>query len=120
MDYTSENCPFCFLDKKIEVIAENNLAFAIYDIFPVTKGHTLIITKRHCPNFFDTTSDEKIAIFSLIEKLKQQLEEKYQPEGFNIGVNINEAGGQTVPHTHNTLSLVILETQRILEVELEM
>ncbi len=100
MDYNKSNCPFCFLDKKIKVIKYNDLAFVIYDIFPVSKGHCLVITKRHVSNFFDITNEEKLAILNLVDQMKNELHKKYNPDGFNLGVNINEAAGQTVPHVH--------------------
>lgn len=100
MDYTKDNCPFCKLSDKIEVICENELARATYDIFPVNKGHALIIPKRHFPSFFDITKEEYIAVFDLIEKVKVVLDEKFNPDGYNIGINVNAAAGQTVPHVH--------------------
>ena len=92
-----DNCIFCNMDS---YIVENELAYAIYDKFPATKGHMLIIPKRHIESFFDTTIEEKIAMFDLIDQSKNLLDEKYRPDGYNVGVNINEAGGQTVFHVH--------------------
>ncbi|WP_320110968.1 HIT family protein [Draconibacterium orientale] len=100
MDYTTVNCPFCLERNTREIIAENDLAYAAFDIFPVSEGHCLVITKRHVSNFFETTSSEKEALFSLVNELRLVLEKKYNPAGFNIGININEAAGQTVPHVH--------------------
>lgn len=99
MDYTKENCPFC-LEKDSRLIIENELAFAIFDIFPVSKGHCLVITKRHIPDFFEVTPEEISALFSLVKEMKTIIEEKYHPAGYNIGVNVNETAGQTVPHVH--------------------
>ena len=79
---------------------ENELAYAMFDIFPVSKGHCLIITKRHISNFFEATPEEMGALFSLAKEVKKIIEEKYHPAGFNIGVNVNEVAGQTVPHVH--------------------
>lgn len=99
MDYTKENCPFC-LERDTRMIMENKLAYAMFDIFPVSKGHCLVITKRHIPDFFEATPEEIGALFSLAKEAKTVIEEKYKPSGFNIGVNINETAGQTVPHVH--------------------
>jgi diadenosine tetraphosphate (Ap4A) HIT family hydrolase len=100
MDYTSENCPFCHRSKRIEVICENDYAWATLDIYPVNPGHALIIPKRHFPSFFDITKKEYFAVFDLIKKVKDILNEKFQPDGYNIGININESAGQTIPHVH--------------------
>lgn len=100
MDYTKDTCPFCLERSTQKIIAENDLAYASFDIYPVSKGHCLVITKRHVSDFFETTSAEKEALFSLANQIKLMLEKKYNPDGFNIGFNINEAAGQTVPHVH--------------------
>jgi diadenosine tetraphosphate (Ap4A) HIT family hydrolase len=82
------------------IILENDLAYARYDGFPVNEGHMLIITKRHMENFFHTTEDEKKAIFDLVSMCKILLDEKYNPDGYNIGMNCGASAGQTVMHTH--------------------
>lgn len=93
------SCIFCNYPKK-RIIAENELAIAIYDTFPVNRGHTLIIPKRHFESFFHATADEVNAIYELIQVLKKKLDVEYKPDGYNIGVNIGEAAGQTVMHLH--------------------
>ncbi len=92
-------CPFCNYNKEF-FIAKNNLCFAIYDKTPVTKGHSLIIPFRHFDNYFDATKDEKIAILDLIEEVKNILDSKFNPDGYNLGVNIGKHAGQTVWHVH--------------------
>ena len=94
-----KDCLFCTYNKK-EYIAENELAFAIFDHFPVNEGHALIIPKRHFQNFFDATEEEIGKIYSLIHEVKKIVDEKYRPTGYNVGVNIGYDGGQTVMHLH--------------------
>ncbi|MEQ8235163.1 MAG: HIT family protein [Syntrophomonadaceae bacterium] len=91
------NCVFCEMST---YIASNDLAFAIYDKYPVNPGHILIIPKRHVSDYFDTTTEERQAFNELIEECKTILEEKYSPDGYNIGVNCGEPAGQTVFHVH--------------------
>ena len=100
MDYTKENCPFCLERNMREIIAENELAYAAFDIYAVSQGHCLIITKRHIESFFEATQEEVQALFSLVTEVKGILEQRYNPDGFNIGINVNDAAGQTVPHVH--------------------
>lgn len=92
------HCPFCTTDR--DRIAENDLAFAIYDGFPVNPGHALIIPKRHVANFFELTPDERVACFDLLSEVQEIVTSAYRPDGYNVGVNINEAGGQTIFHVH--------------------
>jgi diadenosine tetraphosphate (Ap4A) HIT family hydrolase len=92
-------CPFCSLTKE-RVVLSNKLWFAAWDKYPVNKGHILIIPFRHISSYFDTTDEEKIALLAMIEKCKELLDEKFQPDGYNIGINIGQAAGQTVMHLH--------------------
>src|ERR1051326_4607954 len=90
-----------FLDAaKSSWIASNDLAFAIRDRFPVTPGHTLIVTRRVVADWFSATSAERLAILDLIDLVKKQLVEDVHPDGFNVGFNAGTAAGQTVPHLH--------------------
>lgn len=90
-------CIFCNPEK---VILENSLALAIYDGYPVSTGHMLIISKRHVSNFFDTTSEERQALNALLNEAKRWLDEKHHPDGYNIGINCGESAGQTIMHLH--------------------
>lgn len=95
-------CAFCeiYNNQKEKVIAENELAFAIFDNYPVNIGHTLVIPKRHFEGFFDVTQEEISAIYSLLHECKAIIDEKYKPTGYNVGINIGYDAGQTVMHLH--------------------
>ncbi len=94
-----EKCPFCNVAKN-KIITSNSLAFAIYDNTPVNKGHVLVIPFRHFSNYFEATKEEKYAIIDLIEEVKRIIDEKFSPQGYNLGVNIGLCSGQTVMHVH--------------------
>jgi diadenosine tetraphosphate (Ap4A) HIT family hydrolase len=70
------------------------------DGFPISSGHALIIPKRHIASLFDATREEREALFDLLEHVKTELMERYNPDGFNIGINDGTAAGQTVMHLH--------------------
>ncbi|MBM7571697.1 HIT family protein [Aquibacillus albus] len=92
-------CPFCSKNElKIEL--ENDLAMAFFDKYPVQKGHLLIIPKRHAETYFEASSEEIMAIHSLIREGKRLIDEQFVPDGYNIGVNIGKFGGQTIDHLH--------------------
>lgn len=78
----------------------NDLAFAIYDRFPASAGHMLIIPKRHVSSYFETIPEERLAVFALVDDCRRMLQAKYNPDGYNIGINDGEAAGQTVWHCH--------------------
>ena len=82
-------------------IMNNELAFAILDIYPASKGHTLFIPKREIETFFEINNDELKAIKDLINKRKDEiLKEDESVEGFNILINNGAIAGQTVFHLH--------------------
>ena len=95
----NKNCIFCDIEHE-RVLAENELCFAIRDRFPVSDGHTLIIPKRHVSNYFDLTDDEVMAMQAMMKAQKEQLDTELSPDGYNIGINVSEAAGQTVFHVH--------------------
>lgn len=94
------NCVFCNPEAERELIVESATAYAIYDKFPINKGHALIIPKKHTSNYFDLTFKEQSACIFMLNKVKEIVSEKFNPDGFNVGINIEEAAGQTVPHVH--------------------
>lgn len=100
LEIAEKDCVFCRLDADRTILASSSLAFAIYDKFPVNPGHALIIPKRHTANYFDLSAEEQQALFALLNEVKQQLAENYSPDGFNVGINVGEAAGQTVGHVH--------------------
>jgi diadenosine tetraphosphate (Ap4A) HIT family hydrolase len=94
-----EGCPFC--DGARQRVAENELAIAISDSFPVTPLHTLIIPRRHAPTYFDLYEPERRACNLLLDRVRADiLAADKSVEGFNIGMNSGEVAGQTVMHCH--------------------
>ena len=93
-------CPFCNLEPDREIITESSASFSVFDKFPVSKGHALIILKRHCTNYFELTFEEQTACWSMVNNVQETLKERLNPDGFNIVINVYSAAGQTVPHVH--------------------
>lgn len=94
-----DNCVFC-QRSKLNIIEENRLAVSFYDARPISEGHALVIPKRHIETFFDATPKEHEAITRLIFKTKGFLQQRYMPDGYNIGTNVGLAAGQTIFHFH--------------------
>jgi diadenosine tetraphosphate (Ap4A) HIT family hydrolase len=92
-------CAFCSLPAE-RVINSNHYGIVMRDGFPISPGHTLIIPKRHIGSFFELDSDERQDLLNLLEAAKKILDEKFHPNGYNIGINDGPAAGQTVPHAH--------------------
>ena len=92
-------CPFCN-PMADEIVAKNDLCYARWDRYPVSKGHLLVIPFRHTSDFFSLKVEEKQAVLALIDECKDVIEENFKPAGYNIGFNIGVAAGQTMMHCH--------------------
>lgn len=90
-------CLFC---QPQPYVLTNDLAAAFLDIHPVSPGHLLIIPKQHYATFFDVPAAERNAMFELVTQAKAWLDERYQPDGYNLGINVGPEAGQTVMHCH--------------------
>jgi diadenosine tetraphosphate (Ap4A) HIT family hydrolase len=95
----TSTCPFCTI-KPDEILVDRPLAVARRDTYPVSKGHTLIIPRRHVASFFETTEEERREMLRLLDEARTLLDREHQPDGYNIGINDGQAAGQTVMHLH--------------------
>ena len=86
-------CPFCGI-KHDRILWENDHAYVIYDGFPVSPRHALVIPKRHNASFFETTTDERNALLTGLDYAKQRIDDDYKPAAYNIGINDGQAAGQ--------------------------
>jgi diadenosine tetraphosphate (Ap4A) HIT family hydrolase len=91
------DCELCALDK---AVLENDLAYARYDGNSLSRGHMLVVPKRHVADFFEMSAEEQAAVLELLNRARRMTGEKYSPDGYNIGVNIGKAAGQNRMHVH--------------------
>ncbi len=93
-------CVFCAMGEE-HIIARNGLAYGVRDTSPVTPFHTLILPNRHMAGYFDLNVKEKLAIDELLEEARRDiLTRDPTVAGFNIGINVGAAAGQTIFHCH--------------------
>jgi diadenosine tetraphosphate (Ap4A) HIT family hydrolase len=93
-------CVFCDRLSERGVVAENDLAVAFPDAFPISPGHSLIVPRRHEPDFLALTPGEQAAVWALVASVRQYIESEHTPNGYNVGINVGKAAGQTVAHAH--------------------
>ncbi len=91
------DCELCRSDM---ALFGDDHAFVRYDNNSLSKGHVLVIPRRHVADFFDMTSAEKASVLALLDKAKAHVSEGHSPDGYNIGVNIGKAAGQSRMHVH--------------------
>lgn len=94
------NNPCLFCKDPQGVSLERELAYSARDSYAASPGHTLVIPKRHVASFFDLTPEEINACMELITEERKQLDEEFKPDGYNIGVNVGPAAGQSIFHVH--------------------
>lgn len=92
------NCIFCNPYRKINLLTESATAYAMFDGYPLSKGHVLIVPKRHISNYFELPPKEQSACWLMANKVQEILNREFQPDGFNVGMNINKAAGQAMNH----------------------
>lgn len=96
-------CIFCkIINKEIpsQVVYEDDMFLAILDISQATKGHTIIMTKKHFANILETDDSYLEQYLIVTKKVMEILERSFHPAGFNVLNNCQEIAGQTVMHTH--------------------
>lgn len=92
-------CPFCVPEPK-QVFFTGERILGIWDAFPVSPGHALLIPKRHIAEWFDATPEEQLDLLRAVAVAKSTIEMQHRPDGYNIGINIGRSAGQTVFHLH--------------------
>lgn len=93
------DCPFCNPSEEVLLYENENIRILI-DSFPANRGHLLIVPKRHIEDWRKLKEEEKQAIMKGVELAIEKLSEALKPDGFNVGINLGEAAGQTVAHLH--------------------
>lgn len=92
-------CPFCPPPAE-RVFHEGPLVLGLWDGFPVTPGHALLIPRRHVASWFDASDAERAELLAAIGAARAAIERAHSPDGYNLGVNVGAAAGQTVFHLH--------------------
>ncbi|RCJ17732.1 HIT family protein [Nostoc sp. ATCC 43529] len=91
-------CIFCNPRKNLTLLTESATAYAIFDGYPISKGHVLVIPKRHVSNYFELPFKEQSACWFMVNKVQEILKTEFKPDGFNVGMNINREAGQNIMH----------------------
>jgi len=92
-------CPFCRVDRG-RIAWSSPLAIALWDVFPVSLGHALIVPRRHAASWSELTASEKAELTAGVDAVRALIDERYQPHAYNVGYNDGDAAGQTIMHFH--------------------
>lgn len=92
-------CPFCAV-APARIVYEAPLVVGLWDAYPVTEGHALVVPRRHVASWFDATDDERAALMAGVAAMRERVLARGAVDAFNLGINDGPAAGQTVPHLH--------------------
>ena len=93
------SCPFCRVDLG-RIAWSSPLAIALWDVYPISLGHALVVPRRHAASWSELTADEKAELTAGVDAVRALIDERYQPHAYNVGYNDGEAAGQTIMHFH--------------------
>ena len=96
---TTDRCPFCEPDAD-RVWLQSDIGIVLWDAFPVTEGHTLVVPRQHVASIYELPAEQQAALWTLVAEARSRLVEDLAPDGFNIGLNDGLAAGQTILHAH--------------------
>ncbi|EDM80482.1 helicase, DEAD/DEAH family protein [Plesiocystis pacifica SIR-1] len=97
-DSPVDGCVFCHNTR--ERVFDSARVYAIADAFPVSPGHTLVISKRHVPSYFELDEAEQREMWAAVATVQRELSRRLLPGGFNVGFNVGAVAGQTIMHAH--------------------
>jgi len=95
-----EECRFCITKPGRRIMIEGKYGFAAWDRHPASEGHFLVMPYRHFSDYFDISDEEREELWRLVAEGKKLTDEKYNPDGYNIGINVGQWAGQSIPHLH--------------------
>jgi diadenosine tetraphosphate (Ap4A) HIT family hydrolase len=93
----TSDCELCRPD---QVLFEEANAYVRFDNNSLSPGHVLVIPRRHVASFFDMTAAEKASVIALLDRAQAHIDAEFRPDGYNIGVNVGRAAGQSRMHVH--------------------
>ena len=90
----------CELCTPIDVLFENEQAYVQFERDSLSAGHVIVVPRRHVADFFQMSADEQDAVNQLLREAHAYITKRFSPDGFNMGVNIGKAAGQSRMHVH--------------------
>lgn len=96
---TVPGCAFCGAPQE-RAAWSSSLAMALWDLYPVSLGHALVVPRRHAASWTELAADEKAAVMAGVDAVRALIDERYRPDAYNVGYNDGAAAGQTIAHFH--------------------
>jgi histidine triad (HIT) family protein len=99
----SSSCIFCKIvrgEAPANRVYEDEHTLVFLDIFPVSDGHTLVITKEHAQDLFEASAESLEAVAATAKRVSHAIREVLEPDGLMVFQLNGQAAGQTVFHYH--------------------
>lgn len=96
-----KRCIFCLKnnpDNKRFIVKKSKHSFALLNIYPYNNGHVMVSPYRHAKDLKALEDKELLDLIKLVRDMQCLLDKKLKPHGFNIGINVGEAGGAGYRH----------------------
>ena len=100
MQVEPEVCRFCKPSSGRFLIIEGETGFSAYDRHPASDGHFLVIPYRHFASYFDINDVERDELWKIVAETKEIVDQRFKPDGYNVGINVGKAAGQSIHHLH--------------------
>lgn len=100
---TDNDCLFCGIiagDVPGQIVDSDDETVAFMDINPATRGHALVVPRRHSKNLLEVAEEDLNATMAATQRLTRRMDEVLEPAGFNILNSCGPAAWQTVFHFH--------------------
>ena len=96
------DCPFCEIihDEPEKLTVETEHLAGFNDAYPVNQGHSLVVPRTHLTAFTDFPAEWGEELLTAISTVREQIDRQHNPDGYNMGMNLREAAGQTIDHLH--------------------
>lgn len=95
------DCPFCLKNNLLDggIIVRDDHCYMVEFYGPILTDAVMIMPIRHVATPFELTDDEWRSTHALMKRAKEFLD-RQQPQGYSVGWNVHEVGGQSIPHAH--------------------
>ena len=118
------NCVFCAQVEEDErvtkmTVFEDEFLMVELNIFPYNTGHLLVVPKRHVNSLADLGDGERNRMFAMVQKVEELQRQIQDPAGIDMGMNIGEAAGESIPHLHVQMVPIYEKDRGFMETSLD-
>lgn len=118
------DCIFCAQaegDERITKLGvfEDEFLMVVLNIFPYNTGHLMVVPKKHCNSMMDLSDEERNRLFAMVQKVEKLQREVMEPAGIDVGINIGEEAGESIPHLHVQLVPIYEKDRGFMETSLD-